>query len=169
MTQSERSNAVPPAARSRTAHGLATAAAEGRFALQVCADCGTVQYPPREACAACLSARLAWRDVPAGGQLIAATTLHVSTNSWFRAHLPWRIGAVVLDCGPSVIAHLHQNVAAGARVRMMLRIDKSGHGVMLAMPAEDTPDIEDDRQFVALTKDPDGRDFPPAEPIEEDP
>ena len=41
---------LPPAARGRVALGLTAAAAEGRFALQVCADCGAVQYPPREAC-----------------------------------------------------------------------------------------------------------------------
>ena len=53
---------VPPAARSRTARGLAVAATQGRFALQVCADCGRTQYPPREACVACLGAQLACRD-----------------------------------------------------------------------------------------------------------
>ena len=37
---------LPPGARSRTAQGLAAAAAEGRFALQVCGECGTVVYPP---------------------------------------------------------------------------------------------------------------------------
>jgi uncharacterized OB-fold protein len=143
---------TPPAARSATASGLTTAAAEGRFALQVCADCGAVQYPPREACVACLSAHLPWREVPAGGTLIATTTLHVSTDPWFRQHLPWRIGTVALDCGPSVIAHLHGEVAPGARVRMTLRLDKSGQGVMLAIPAEDTPTMQDDPQLRELTR-----------------
>ena len=35
---------LPPAARGRIALGITAAAAEGRFELQVCADCGTVQY-----------------------------------------------------------------------------------------------------------------------------
>ncbi|HLB16524.1 MAG TPA: zinc ribbon domain-containing protein, partial [Burkholderiales bacterium] len=43
---------LPPGTRSRVALGLTAAAAEGRFALQVCRDCGAVQYPPREACQA---------------------------------------------------------------------------------------------------------------------
>ena len=33
---------LPPRARSRAALGLAVAAAEGRFALQHCDDCGAV-------------------------------------------------------------------------------------------------------------------------------
>ena len=49
---------LPPAGRSRIALGLTAAAAEGRFALQVCRACGTTQYPPREACHACLSITL---------------------------------------------------------------------------------------------------------------
>ena len=48
---------LPPAARSRVALGLTAAAALGRFELQQCRDCGTVQYPPREACQKCLSSR----------------------------------------------------------------------------------------------------------------
>jgi len=148
---------MPPGARSRTALGLTAAAAEGRFALQVCAECGVVQYPPREACAACLSARLPWREVSAGGEAIAATTLHVSADPYFRQHMPWRIGTVALDCGPSVIAHLHGEVAAGARVRMTLRLDKSGQGVMLAMPAEETPNMQEDQQLREMTCDPKGR------------
>ena len=57
-----RAPTLPPAIRSRVAHGLTAAAARGAFALQVCADCGTVQYPPREACHQCLSTRLPWRE-----------------------------------------------------------------------------------------------------------
>src|SRR5207253_611432 len=51
---------LPPAARSRAALGLTAAAALGRFELQQCRDCGTVQYPPREACQQCLSIHLQW-------------------------------------------------------------------------------------------------------------
>jgi uncharacterized OB-fold protein/NAD(P)-dependent dehydrogenase (short-subunit alcohol dehydrogenase family) len=148
---------MPPTARSRTALGLTAAAAVGRFALQVCADCGTVQYPPREACGACLSPRLPWREVPPGGEVIAATTLHISADPYFRQRMPWRIGTVAMDCGPSVIVHLHGDVAPGARVRMTLRLDKSGQGVMLAMPGEDTPNMHDDPQLREMTCDPKGR------------
>jgi NAD(P)-dependent dehydrogenase (short-subunit alcohol dehydrogenase family)/uncharacterized OB-fold protein len=145
---------LPPGARSRTALGLTAAAAEGRFALQVCTDCGAVQYPPREVCGGCLSVRLPWRDVPAGGRLIADTTVRMSGNPYFRQRTPWRIGTVALDCGPSVIAHLHGEVAQDARVRMTLRLDKSGQGVMLAMPDQDSSNMQDDRQLREMTCDP---------------
>jgi len=65
---------LPPGGRSRVALGLTAAAARGRFELQTCAECGTVQYPPREACVACLSANLVWRAQDGTGELVSETT-----------------------------------------------------------------------------------------------
>ena len=145
---------LPQGARSRTAHGLTAAAAEGRFALQVCADCGVTLYPPRDACPRCLSARVPFQDVPAGGLVLAETTIRTSTDVYFRERMPWRVGTVVLDCGPSFVAHLHGDVAEGDRVRMTLRLDKSGNAVAIAMPAAATAHQADDAQLRELTCDP---------------
>ncbi len=145
---------LPQGLRSRTAHGLTAAAAEGRFALQVCADCGVSIYPPRDACPRCLSARVPFQDVPAGGVVLAETTIRTSTDVYFRERTPWRIGTVALDCGPSFVAHLHGDVAEGQRVRMTLRLDKSGNAVAIAMPDRSTAHQEDDPQLRELTCEP---------------
>lgn len=144
----------PQGVRSRTAHGLTAAAAQGRFALQVCADCGAIVYPPRDACPVCLSARLPFRDIDDTGTLIAETTVRVSTDSYFREHLPWRVGTVKLDAGPVLVAHLHDDAREGARVRLALKLDKSGAPVMLALPAQETDNMQDDPQLRELTCDP---------------
>ena len=145
---------LPAGTRSRTAHGLTTAAAEGRFMLQVCAECGATLYPPRDACPRCWSAQLPFRDVPPGGVVLATTTIRTSTDPYFRERLPWRIGTVALDCGPSFVAHLHGDVREGTRVRMALRLDKSGNAVAIAMPDSPSPHQEDDVQLRELTCDP---------------
>ncbi len=147
---------MPPGHRSRPALGLAAAAARGRFALQVCAACAAVQYPPREACHACLGTDLPWREVPAGGSVTALTTIRVSADPYFRAHLPWRAGLIAMDAGPNVIAHLHAGLAAGDRVRLALRLDKAGAGVMLALP-EQGPAMPDDPILRETGCDPDRR------------
>src|SRR5690606_35266831 len=98
---------LPAMSRSRAAHWLTLAAAEGRFLLPTCLDCGTPQYPPRDVCGKCLSHRILPKDQPASGTLMATTTIRTSTDVYFRERTPWRIGTVVLDCGPSVVAHLH--------------------------------------------------------------
>jgi NAD(P)-dependent dehydrogenase (short-subunit alcohol dehydrogenase family)/uncharacterized OB-fold protein len=145
---------LPQGVRSRTAHGLTAAAAEGRFALQVCADCGFTLYPPRDACPRCLSARVPFQDAAPGGVVLAETTIRTSTDVYFRERTPWRIGTVALDCGPSFVAHLHGDAVEGGRVRMTLRLDKSGNAVALAMPERPTEHQEDDVQLRELTCDP---------------
>jgi NAD(P)-dependent dehydrogenase (short-subunit alcohol dehydrogenase family)/uncharacterized OB-fold protein len=148
---------LPPSTRSRTAHGLTAAAAQGYFALQVCADCGAATYPPRDACPKCLSAKLVFQKVDDAGTLLAVTTIRTSVDDYFRAHLPWRIGTVSLDCGPTMLAHLHAEVHEGARVRMSLRLDKSGQAVAFALPAGDTPDMMADKQLREMSCDPKDR------------
>ncbi|HEX6001524.1 MAG TPA: SDR family oxidoreductase [Hyphomicrobiaceae bacterium] len=144
----------PQGTRSRTAHGLTKAAAEGRFALQTCADCATVVYPPRDACPACLSPRLPYRDMDGCGVLVAETTVRVSTDPYFRERVPWRIGTVKLDAGLALVAHLHGDAREGERVRLALKLDLSGSAVLLALPQKDTPHMEDDPQLRELTCDP---------------
>jgi NAD(P)-dependent dehydrogenase (short-subunit alcohol dehydrogenase family)/uncharacterized OB-fold protein len=146
---------LPPGARSRIALGLTAAAAEGRFALQVCRDCGAVQYPPREACQACLSIRLDWRAQDGAGELLADTVLHHSNDLFFRERLPWRLGLVRLDAGPAVVAHLHGDVPpAPARVRVTARLDRAGQAVLVALPGKETPNMADDRNLREFTCDP---------------
>ena len=151
---------APPGARGRMALSLTAAAAEGRFELQQCADCAAVQYPPREACHRCTSARLPWRVQPTGGTLLALTTLHHSNDLFFRERLPWRLGLVQLDAGPTVVAHLHGAVqpsgdaAALARVQMAARLDRAGRAVLIALPAEETPHMADDPMLREMTCDP---------------
>lgn len=146
---------LPPAARSRVALGLTAAAALGRFELQQCRDCGTVQYPPREACQKCLSVRLDWKPQPTGGELIAQTVLHHSNDLFFRERLPWRLGLVKLDCGPTVVAHLHAGALEKVRVRAML--DRAGQAVIVALPQKENGDMADDRQLREFTCDPRNR------------
>ncbi|HEX6265836.1 MAG TPA: SDR family NAD(P)-dependent oxidoreductase [Burkholderiales bacterium] len=146
---------LPPAARSRVALGLTAAAALGRFELQQCADCGTVQYPPREACRQCLSSRLKWKSEKGAGELLAGTVLHHSNDLFFRERLPWRLGLIRLESGPTVVAHLHGDVpAAPAPVRVTARLDRAGQAVLVAHPDKETSDMADDRQLREFTCDP---------------
>jgi NAD(P)-dependent dehydrogenase (short-subunit alcohol dehydrogenase family)/uncharacterized OB-fold protein len=143
--------------RSRTAQGLAQAAAEGRFQLQVCIECGATAYPPRDACAVCLSSDLPFREVSTGGVLVTETTIHISGENYFRERAPWRIGTVKLDCGPLVVAHLHGATLRGERVRMGLVLDRTGAPAMLAFPSQGPSDMQSDRQLREFICDPKGR------------
>ena len=146
---------LPPSARGRVALGLTAAAAEGRFALQTCTECGATQYPPREACYQCLSPALAWRGQTGAGELLAQTTLAHSNDLYFRERLPWHLGMVRLDAGPSVMVHLHGEVgAAPARVRVTARLDRAGQAVLIALPEKGSPHMADDPMLREMASDP---------------
>ncbi|WP_341889345.1 SDR family NAD(P)-dependent oxidoreductase [Variovorax sp. YR752] len=146
---------LPPGARGRVALGLTAAAAEGRFELQTCEDCGTVQYPPREVCHKCLSSALRWRQQSGEGALLGSTTLHHSNDLFFRERLPWRLGLVHLDAGPTLMVHLHGEVGeAPQRVRVGARLDRAGQAVLIAFPNEGSPHMADDKMLREMTSDP---------------
>ncbi|MFZ1814697.1 MAG: SDR family NAD(P)-dependent oxidoreductase [Rhizobiaceae bacterium] len=145
---------LPPLARSRAAMGLTAAAARGSFSLQHCSECATVQYPPRDACSACLCVDLEWRETDRGGSVVAQTTIHASPDPYYRQRLPWRSGLVKLDAGPSIFCHLHGDVRRGDRISMDIKLDRAGQGVMIALPAGRMPNMEDDPQLRTLTANP---------------
>lgn len=124
--------ALPPSARSTAAAGLTQAAQQDQFALQVCTECQTVQYPPRDVCGHCLHDELPWQNVSNLGQVVATTTLHHSNEPFFQEQLPWRIGTVQLDCGPVVIAHLNDSLQSGDRTALRLELDAAQVGVLVA-------------------------------------
>jgi len=146
---------LPPAARSRIALGLTAAAALGRFELQQCRDCGTVQYPPREACQSCLSTNIFWSSQTGIGELLAETTLHHSNDLFFRERLPWRLGLIKLGSGPTVVAHLHGSIRkVPEKVTVRAMLDRAGQAVLVALPEKETPNMADDRQLREFTCDP---------------
>ena len=146
---------LPPGARGRIALGLTAAAAAGRFELQTCVDCSAVQYPPREACHRCLSARLKWRAQSGDGELLATTTLHHSNDLYFRERLPWRLGMVRLAAGPSVMVHLHGDVGSAPQpVRVGARLDRAGQAVLIGFPLEESANMADDPMLRQMTSDP---------------
>ena len=146
---------LPPGQRGRVALGMTAAAAEGRFELQQCEDCGAVQYPPREACHRCLSVQLKWREQSGEGELLSQTTLAHSNDLFFRERLPWRLGLVRLDAGVTLMLHLHGDVPdAPARVKVGARLDRAGQAVLIAFPSEETPNMADDPMLREMGCDP---------------
>ncbi len=150
-----RQMSLPPSARGRTALGMTAAAAEGRFELQVCRRCRAVQYPPRDACHRCLSSSLKWTPQAGAGELLAETVLHHSNDPFYRERLPWRLGLVQLVAGPTVIVHLHGDVAsAPTKVRVGARLDRAGAAVLIGFPPQESEYMADDKMLREMASDP---------------
>ncbi len=156
---------APPSARGRVAMGMTAAAALGRFELQACQQCGAVQYPPREVCHDCLSPRLKWTLQSGQASLISSTTLRHSNDLFFSERLPWRLGLVRLDSGPTLIVHLHGDVAdltggapsvqaAPVRVRVGARLDRGGQAALIGLPEQESENMADDPMLREMGSDP---------------
>ena len=77
------------------------AAARGIVALQRCAACGRVQYPPRELCGVCLSDALEWQESESvEADLLAATVLHHSHDPVFARGAAAARGSGAAGSGP---------------------------------------------------------------------
>ncbi len=144
----------PPMLRSRAALGFSARAAGGKFMLQACTECEHIAWPPRDICPKCWSHEFLWREMSGKGEFLAETVLHTSTNVYFKDRMPWRIGTVKLDVGVPVLAHIHQDLREGNQVKLIARTDKSGQGVIMAMPLQETDNMQDDKQFRELSCDP---------------
>jgi NAD(P)-dependent dehydrogenase (short-subunit alcohol dehydrogenase family) len=92
--------------------------------------------------------------VDPGGTIMAETTVRTSTEPYFRERTPWRIGTVQLDAGPVIVAHMHGDVGEGERVRLELKLDKSGSAVAMALPEKETEHMADDPHLREMTCDP---------------
>jgi len=103
--------------------------------LQTCAACGTLQYPSREVCRACLSPDLAFGPVDVAGTVVAQTLLHRSLEPAMLADGPLRIGVVASGSGIRLIAHLAPDVFVGARVTLIHKDHQEQGAPMLAVPA----------------------------------
>lgn len=113
-------------------------ARQGELKLQVCKNCATVQYPAREVCRRCLSSELKWQTINAGGKILSHTVVHVSNEERFRDGLPCCIGSIKLDCGPVVLANLPEGpLETGTRVRVEVKPDESGRGILFAKAADE--------------------------------
>ena len=126
---------LTPVVRSELWRPLTEAAEAGRLVLQVCAQCGHVQYPPREICSACLGSELGWESVSGTGQVLSWTRLHASSEPYFRDGAPWHIGSVQLASGPVLITFLHADCLQQATpVEVLVRTDAAGQAVFVAVP-----------------------------------
>lgn len=146
---------LPPGVRSRAAHFLTAAAAEGRFALPCCTGCGAFAWPIPELCPACLS-DIRLDPAPRGAVVLTTTTAEVPADPYFRERAPWRVGLVLMDAGPSALVHLHPASGPGARVQLTLMLDRAGQAVLHAGPEQEVT-MQADPQWQEMVADPRGR------------
>lgn len=135
---------VPMFGPARATAELRAALGAERVPIQVCATCGTRQYPPREICAHCLGGDLAWRHERLVGTVAASSRLHLSLDPAFGDLLPATIAMVRLEAGPKVLAWVAPGAeATGCRIALTAARDPRGEAVLVALPEPTSPTSAD--------------------------
>lgn len=81
------------------------AAADERFLLCQCEDCGLVYYYPRKVCPDCMSGKIDWIEADGTGELYSYTVAEQKAG-WPEEALPLVYAYVELDEGPRVITNI---------------------------------------------------------------
>lgn len=113
----------------------------GTLALQVCAQCAVVQFPPEDACRSCGSFELGTRASAGRGVVESVAVVHHAVHPLLRPRVPYAVALVALDDAPhvrllgNVLNRAHDQLAIGQRVRVVFEeVTDPESGELLRIP-----------------------------------
>ncbi len=95
----ESTRPIATIARQPESQGFQEAAAQGRFTIPRCSDCGRSHWYPRALCPFCFSDRITWQDSTGRGTVYSYTVMR-------RAKPIYAVAYVTLDVGPTMMTNI---------------------------------------------------------------
>ncbi len=114
--------AVPGPIRTPVSAPFWDALEQGRFEMQRCRACRRLVFYPRALCPHCWSEDLAWAAVRGAGRLASFRVIHRPGHPGWRAAVPYVVGVVALEDGPTMLSLILVPDPGRARVGMPLRL-----------------------------------------------
>lgn len=112
---------VQPASQPPEAVPFWDAVARGELAVQRCAACGRLRFPPSPRCSTCASDAADWVPVSGRGRVLSWTRTHHAFDPAFRDRLPYTVVLVGLDEQPGLAMfgniYPERDIQIGTRVR----------------------------------------------------
>ncbi len=114
------------------------ATGRGELRLQRCQRCGTVRFPPKVLCPACLGEDGVWAEVDGSAVVVTYTVVHQPATPAFAGRVPYVVSVVELSEGPRMLTNLVDchpgKVHSGMKVRVTFearRSEETGRTFML--------------------------------------
>jgi uncharacterized protein len=108
------------------------AAAEGKFLIKRCNDCGQAHWYPRALCPFCFSEKTEWEESPGEGVIYAYSVMRRSPSG------PYAIGYVTLNEGPAVLTNFlgvsPDALSIGQKVKVQFQPTENGPPVPVFVP-----------------------------------
>ena len=92
------------------------AAAEGRFLIGRCLDCGKAYWYPRAICPHCMSDHTRLEESPGEGVIYTYSVMHRSPSG------PYAIGYVTLNEGPAVLTNFVDVAPDGLSIGLKVKV-----------------------------------------------
>jgi uncharacterized OB-fold protein len=111
---------TPPVPKNEHERAYQSALAGHRLALQRCAACGFVRYPPGPSCPECWSGDFEWKALSGDGRVLSVIWYMQSLDRRFP-EVPYNVSLVKLAEGPALISNVlgakFGEIAVGDAVR----------------------------------------------------
>ena len=108
------------------------AAAEGKFLIKRCTDCGEAHWYPRALCPHCFSENTVWEESKGEGVIYSYSVMHRSPSG------PYAIGYVTLNEGPAVLTNFvdvaPDGLSIGQKVKVKFQPTENGPPVPVFSP-----------------------------------
>jgi uncharacterized OB-fold protein len=98
------------------------AARRQQLVVQRCRGCGTLRFPARDRCSACLAREAEWVPVSGKGTVFSFAVMHQVYHPGFAAEVPYAVVLVALDEGPRMISNVVGVPPSEIRVGMPLEV-----------------------------------------------
>lgn len=98
------------------------AAARHELVVQRCSACGTLRFPARPLCTACLATESEWVPVSGDGEVFSFNVMHQVYHPGFAAEVPYAVVVVQLAEGPKLISNLVGVAPHAIRIGMPVRV-----------------------------------------------
>jgi len=111
-----------------------TAARERRLVVQRCTDCGTLRFPARPRCSACLGKNAEWVPVSGKGEIFSYVVMHQAMHPGFAAIAPYAVVVVQLAEGVRMLSGIVDVSPADVRIGMPVEVTFEARGSEVLVP-----------------------------------
>jgi uncharacterized OB-fold protein len=110
------------------------AARERRLVVQRCTQCGTLRFPARPRCSACLHAGAEWVPVSGRGDIFSYVVVHQAAHPGFAAVAPYAVVVVQLAEGVRMLSGVTGIGPHELRVGMPVEVTFEARGPDVLLP-----------------------------------
>jgi uncharacterized protein len=102
--------------------------------IQRCAACGQHQFFPRIYCTQCMSDRVEWVKASGRAKVVSYTIVHRPVSQAFAGEIPYVVGLVKLDEGPTMMTNLVGCTPEQLKIGMLVAVTFEDWTEEIAIP-----------------------------------